>query len=189
MASTLVHIKSKLLLPPEPGLSPQSADDPRSELVRQLQDYERYRLAAMHLAGAEAETLRTWRRPASLVAEFEGEAAVVADLFALLTAFKRMLDVLDRREEAALTRDRVSLLDRIRWLLDRLRATPRAAFTSLFDPAGGRSDLIVTFLALLELIRLRVVGAIQTERFGEIEILLLEDSADVSLDPGRYTDA
>ncbi len=189
MASTLLHIKSRMLLPQDP-VSPAGADeDPRSELARQLQEYERYRQAALRLSAAESEMLLTWDRPASLVAEFEGEASVEADLFALLSAFKRMLDSLEKHEQAAIHRERISLLDRIHWLLGRLQAAGRASFTSLFEGSRTRSDLIVTFLALLELVRLRVVGAVQTARFGEIEILLLENSAGVTIEPRGILDA
>jgi segregation and condensation protein A len=128
-------------------------------------------------------------RPASLVSEYEGEAAVVADLFGLLTAFKRILETMSRQEQMALKRDRSSLLDRIHWLLERLRESRRDSFTSLFGDCSTRSDLIVTFLALLELVRLQVVGALQKERFGEIEILLLEDPDQIQIDSERVLDA
>jgi len=189
MAATLVHIKSRMLLPPEPGAAAGSPEDPRTELARQLEEYQRYRQAALRLAEAESELLRTWIRPASLVSEFEGEAAVVADLFSLLTAFRKMLENMGRQEQEALHRDRISLLDRIQWILGRLEAARRATFTSLFEGSASRSEFIVTFLAILELVRLRVIGAIQTARFGEIEILLLEEPGSVSIDAGRILDA
>lgn len=189
MASTLLHIKSRMLLPPDPSQTPENAEDPRSELARQLQEYERYRRAALHLTEAEREASRSWLRPASRVAEFEGEAALEADLFLLLTAFRRMMDLAAKEETTFIQRDRVSLLDRIQWLLERLRENGRLAFSDLFVPGSPRSDLIVTFLALLELIRLRVVGAVQTAKFGEIEILVLETPGPVALDSGRILDA
>ena len=189
MAATLVHIKSRMLLPPEPGAAAGAPEDPRTELARQLEEYQRYRQAALRLAEAESELLHTWVRPASLVSEFEGEAAVVADLFSLLTAFRKMLENMGKQEQEAMHRDRISLLDRIQWILGRLEATRRAAFTSLFEGSASRSEFIVTFLAVLELVRLRVIGAIQTARFGEIEILLLEEPGSVSIDAGRILDA
>jgi segregation and condensation protein A len=189
MAATLVHIKSRMLLPPDPALASEALDDPRRELARQLEEYQRYRLAALRLAEAEAESLRTWIRPASLVSEFEGEAAVEADLFGLLSAFKKMLDSLGRQEQEALRRERISLLDRIQWILGRLESSRRAAFFSLFEGSTSRSELIVTFLALLELIRLGAVGAVQEARFGEIVILLLEDPGSISIDAGSIQDA
>ena len=189
MAATLVHIKSRMLLPPVPGATPGAPEDPRTELARQLEEYQRYRQAALRLAEAESELLRTWIRPASLVSEFEGEAAVEADLFSLLTAFKKMLENMGKQEQEALHRERISLLDRIHWILGRLEATRRATFTSLFEGSAARSELIVTFLAVLELVRLRVIGAVQTHRFGEIEILLLEEPGRVRIDAGRILDA
>jgi segregation and condensation protein A len=189
MAATLLHIKSRMLLPPDPAASLEADADPRTELARQLEEYRRYRQAALQLSDAEAQFLRTWVRPSSRVSEFEGEAAVEADLFSLLSAFKRMLDSLGKKEQEALHRERISLLDRIQWILRRLEATPRAPFSSLFPGSATRSELIVTFLALLELIRLRVVGAVQTARFGEIEVLLLEDPGGITIDPGRIQDA
>jgi len=189
MASTLLHIKSRMLLPPDPSQAPENVEDPRSELARQLQDYERYRRAAVHLTEAESEASRSWLRPPSRVAEFAGEAAVEADLFALLTAFRRMMELAAKEEESSIQRDRISLLDRIQWLLERLRVHGRLAFSALFEPGSPRSELIVTFLALLELIRLRVLGAVQTAKFGEIEILVLEAPGPVAIDPGRVLDA
>ena len=189
MAATLLHIKSRMLLPPDPAASPEASQDPRTELARQLEEYQRYREAALRLADAEAESLRVWLRPSSRASDFEGEAAVVADLFGLLTAFKRMLDSLGRQEQDALRRDRISLLDRIQWVLGRLESLRRAPFSSLFEGTASRSDLIVTFLALLELIRLRVVGAVQTAGFGEIEVILLEEPGSVQLDASRIQDA
>ncbi|MCI0659327.1 MAG: segregation/condensation protein A [Acidobacteria bacterium] len=189
MAASLLHIKSRMLLPPDPAVLATAAEDPRSELVRQLEEYQKFRQAAQVLSEAETEYGRAWVRPASLVSEYEGEAAVVADLFGLLTAFKRILETMSRQEQMALKRDRISLLDRIHWLLDRLRESRRASFASLFGDCSSRSDLIVTFLALLELVRLQVVGALQRERFGEIEILLLEDPDQIQIDSERVLDA
>jgi len=189
MAATLLHIKSRMLLPPDPAVLATATEDPRTELVRQLEEYQKYRQAAQVLSRAESEFARAWVRPASLVAEYEGEAAVVADLFGLLTAFKRILETMSRQEQMALKRDRISLLDRIHWVLEKLRVSRRASFTSLFGGCSTRSDLIVTFLALLELVRLQVVGALQKERFGEIELLLLEDPDQIHIDSERVLDA
>jgi segregation and condensation protein A len=189
MAATLLHIKSRMLLPPDPLSPAESPADPRSELARQIEEYQRYRQAALRLAEAEAEGSRAWIRPASLVAAFEGEAAVEADLFSLLTAFKKMLDSWGRQEQELLRRDRISLLDRIQWILGHLEAGRRATFSSLFEGAADRPELIVTFLALLELVRLRVVGAVQSHRFSEIEIVLLEEPGNIGLDTERILDA
>jgi len=189
MAATLLHIKSRMLLPPDPAVLATPTEDPRTELVRQLEEYQKYRQAAQVLSQAESEFARAWVRPASLVAEYEGEAAVVADLFGLLTAFKRILETMSRQEQMALKRDRISLLDRIHWVLEKLRVSRRASFASLFGGCSTRSDLIVTFLALLELVRLQVVGALQKERFGEIELLLLEDPDQIHIDSERVLDA
>lgn len=189
MAATLLHIKSKMLLPPDPEAAVSGPSDPRAELVRQLEEYRRYREVALALGQAEFEQNRAWSRPASLVTGFEGEAAVVADLFSLLGAFKRILDTLSRQEQLALKRERISLLDRIHWVLDRLREVRRAPFSRLFEPGASRADLIVTFLALLELIRLQVIGAAQDVRFGEIEIVLLEEPDQIRIDAERVLDA
>ncbi|PYQ15037.1 MAG: hypothetical protein DMH00_00155 [Acidobacteria bacterium] len=107
---------------------------------------------------------------------------MVADLFGLLSAFKRILDALNRQEQMALERDRISLLDRIRWVLGKLKEARRIAFASLFAGASSRAELIVTFLALLELIRLRVVRAVQPVRFGDIEVLLMVEPDQIQID-------
>ena len=189
MAASLLQIKSKMLLPPDPAVLVAAVEDPRSELVRQLEDYQRFRQAADILSRAEAEHSRAWVRPSSLVSEFQGEAAVVADLFGLLSAFKRILESMSRQEQMALKRDRISLLDRIHWVLGKLKETRRSTFTGLFGACFSRSEMIVTFLALLELIRLQVVGALQRERFGEIELVLLEEADAIQIDSERVLDA
>ena len=94
-----------------------------------------------------------------------------------------------RKEQEALHRERISLLDRIQWVLGRLEERRRAPFSSLFEGSASRGELIVTFLAILELIRLKVVGAVQTHRFGEIDILLLEEPGSFSIDAGGIRDA
>jgi len=188
MASTLLQIKSKMLLPPDSTSLDDALEDPRSELARQLQEYERYRQAVLHLSDAESETLRTWSRPASLVSQFEGEASLEADLFALLTAFKTVLAVLNEQEHSAIRRDRVSLLDRIHWLLARLQEERGVFFSSLFPTRSARSDVIVTFLAVLELVRLGVTAIAQSVQGGEIEIRLLADPSAITIDPGGILD-
>lgn len=185
MASTLVHIKSKMLLPSDPRVTEEEAEDPRSELARQLLDYERYRQAALCLRESEMENLKCWRRPTALVSDYLDEAALEVDLFALLTAFKKMLDSMEKEEQAALARDRESQLDRIRWLLGRLEETPRIEFTCLFEGGITREDLILTFLALLELIRLRAVKTVQTDSFGEIEIHRIQPPANLEIELGK----
>jgi len=176
MAATLIHIKSKMLLPrPETGADDIAIDeDPREALVRRLIEHEKYRAAAGLLH--ERETLRgaQYMRPDESVAAVAGEdyePELEVDLFTLMAAFRGVLERSARRPPMVIPPEQLSIEDRIAQLLERLSETDACGFDDLFaDGDGSKGFLIVTFLALLEMIRLKLVRAFQAGGAGEIRI-------------------
>src|SRR5688500_13532999 len=175
MASTLIHMKSRTLLPrPDPTQEDLVEEDPREALVRRLIEHQKFKAAAELLH--ERETLRNAQfiRPDARVAgaaddEYEPELDV--DLFGLLTAFKGVLERASRRPPMVIPPEQISIEDRIGQLLARLSETEACGFEDLFaDGDGSRSYMIVTFLALLEMIRLKLIRVFQTGGFGVIRV-------------------
>ncbi len=175
MAATLIHIKSKMLLPrPETAAGdPGEEEDPRDALVRRLLEHQKFKAAAELLH--EKETLRSaqWARPDARIEELAGddyEPEIEVDLFSLLSAFKQVLERARERPPIALPAEQISIETRIEQLLGRLSETDACGFEDLFDDIATRTDMIVTFLAILEMIRLKLVRVFQTGGRGAIRI-------------------
>jgi segregation and condensation protein A len=175
MAATLAHIKSRMLLPTPPEeqeQGEQEEEDPRAELVRRLLEYQKYRLAAEQL-GARAVLGRDVFPRGSEEPVDEGPAPLApVSLFKLLEAFEGVLKKVRQTRDHQIDFERISITDRINQLSDILRARPLVSFSELFEGAKTRSDVIVTFLALLEMTRLRMTLLSQDDAYGEIRIEL-----------------
>jgi segregation and condensation protein A len=173
MAATLIHIKSRMLLPRPDPLQDDEEDDPRKLLVDRLLEYQKYKTAANLLH--ERETVRSaqWLRPDQSIADVAGEDVepeLEVDLFSLMAAFKAVLDRAKQRPSVPIPDAQISIEDRIAQLLGRLSETEACGFEDLFQDATSRSAVIVTFLALLEMIRLRLVRVFQAGMFGAIRV-------------------
>ena len=175
MAATLIHIKSRMLLPrPDPSQEDlESADDPRDALVRRLLEHQKFKAAAELLH--DRETLRSaqWTRPDARVEEIAGadyEPELEVDLFSLLSAFRLVLQRARERPPMLLPPEHLSIETRIEQLLERLSETQACGFEDLFGDAASRPDMIVTFLALLEMIRLKLIRVFQSGQLGAIRI-------------------
>jgi len=174
MAATLIHIKSRMLLPrPDPTQADEAEEDPRDALVRRLLEHQKFKAAAELLH--DRETLRSaqWTRPDARVAAIAGdeyEPELEVDLFSLLSAFKAVLDRVRERPPMPLPPEQVSIETRIEQLLERLSETQACGFEDLFDDVSSRADMIVTFLALLEMIRLELIRVFQAGVLGPIRI-------------------
>jgi segregation and condensation protein A len=174
MAATLIHIKSRMLLPrPGPSLLEDATEDPRDHLVQRLLEHQKFKAAAELLH--ERETLRSaqWTRPDSRIEALVGddyEPELEVDLFGLLSAFKLVLERARERPPVPLPPEQVSIETRIEQLLERLSETEACGFDDLFADSASRGDLIVTFLALLEMIRLKLVRVFQAGQMGAIRI-------------------
>ena len=176
MAATLIHIKSRTLLPrPDPSQEDAGPEeDPREALIRRLLEHQKYKAAAELLH--DRETLRgaQFGRADASVARAAGddyEPELEVDLFTLISAFQGVLERARRRPPMVLPPDQISIEDRIQQLLGRLSETEACGFEDLFDDGDGtRSFMIVTFLALLEMIRLKLIRVFQTGGFGPIRV-------------------
>jgi segregation and condensation protein A len=174
MAATLIHIKSRMLLPRAgSSQSDEPEEDPRDALIRRLVEHQKYKAAAELLH--ERETVRSaqWVRPDSRVAAIAGEEytpELEVDLFSLIAAFRSVLDRARQRPGVPLPAEQISIETRMDQLLARLSETEAQGFEELFADATTRASLIVTFLALLEMIRLKLVRVFQGGPFGEIRI-------------------
>jgi segregation and condensation protein A len=175
MASTLIHIKSRMLIPrPDPTQEEVEEEDPREALMRRLIEHQKFKAAAELLH--DCETLRgaQFTRADASVTEAAGEPyepELEVDLFSLLAAFRGVLERASRRPRMVLPPDQISMEDRIQQLLARLSETEACGFEDLFaDGDGSRSFVIVTFLALLEMIRLKLVRIFQSGGLGAIRV-------------------
>jgi len=175
MAASLLQIKSRMLLPKEESDDPgeENVEDPREELVRQLMEYEQFKDAAVRLANHE----RIWRdafsRDPIIPEEPEQSENVPVDdlsLFDLLGALQEVLDRTAAQSFFDVSLDTQTVQERIHTILDQLETEPTLTFDALFEVGFSRSYLIVTFLALLELVRMKLVGLFQGDLFGPIRI-------------------
>ncbi|MBI4737937.1 MAG: segregation/condensation protein A [candidate division NC10 bacterium] len=171
MAATLIHIKSKMLLPPEEAAEGEEAEeeDPRAELVDRLLEYKKFKEAAQTLGVLETEQGMLHRRGAPAI-ELTVEGPLSVSLFELMRAFRDVLRRADVPTPLEITPEELNVGQRIVHLLDRLAAESPLEFTSLFAGSTRRVEIIVTFLALLELLRRRLATARQAEPMGPIMI-------------------
>jgi segregation and condensation protein A len=183
MAATLLGIKSRMLLPKPPKIAVEDLPegvgaDPREELVRQLVAYSHYKEAAQELRGREEVMARVYTRQL-FVEQPEGPAPLEGlSLRDLVKAFESVL-----KEEwnwREVPREEIPLREKIREINFRLSRSPHGVrFRDLFTRGGSKLEIVVTFLALLELIRRRQAVAVQENIFGEILIrrVLVTDTA------------
>jgi len=176
MAATLMYIKSRMLLPPDPDEDGEPEADPRAELVQQLLEYQRFREAAADLvarrilgrdvfiAVGEPEPAADPGDPLPRVRD--------ASLADLLDALRGVLSRLTPPAAHALPSSGLSITESVERILARFALGARVEFAEVFSPDAGRAEVIVTFLALLELIRLKVIRAVQHDRFGPIQLEL-----------------
>jgi segregation and condensation protein A len=173
MAATLIHIKSRMLLPRPDPTQDDPEEDPREALMRRLLEHQKFKAAAELLHEREIQRSAQWLRPDGRVAEVVGEAPepeVEVDLFSLMAAFRQVLDRARQRPKVILPPEQISIEDRIEQLLAKLSETDACGFQDLFADVQTRSGMIVTFLALLEMIRLKQVRVFQQGNFGPIRV-------------------
>jgi segregation and condensation protein A len=183
MAATLIHIKSKMLLPrPETAANVEGEEeDPRDALVRRLLEHQKFKAAAGLLHEREQLRAAQWLRPDEAVAALAGddyEPEIEVDLFSLLTAFQAVVQRAKLRPKMVLPAEQMPVEMRIDQLLARLSETEACGFEDLFADVHDRSGLIVTFLALLEMIRLKLVRVFQAGSFGPIRVYKRSRPAD-----------
>jgi segregation and condensation protein A len=185
MAATLIHIKSKMLLPPphEDGTTDEAGEDPRKELVARLLEYQRYKEAAQQLHQQEELRAAIWIRPEeALHPKTNGHSGtpedglIEVDLFELISAFREVLERVRHRVNLVYEREVISIEQMIDRLKRRLAPGSQSVFVDLFEDAPDRATVIVTFLAILELTRLREIRIFQQGLFGPIHVQRLGES-------------
>ena len=172
MAATLMMIKSRMLLPVEerPAVEEEEEDDPRWDLVRQLVEYKKFKDAAIFLEGLEDERDGIFGREGEhLTLEVKPDMALRdVSLFDLLTVFNDALKKVSQEDLREIFAERFSVGDKIEAITQRLQREDRFPFAALFSEMASRHEIVCTFLAVLELIRLRQIRAVQDHPFGEI---------------------
>jgi segregation and condensation protein A len=171
MAATLIHIKSRMLLPPDPATAaaPEAQDDPRTELVYQLLEHQKFKNAAQMLYTREEVENAVWNSPPREVLE-GGKDVVAVTLFDLLRAFHDIVKRFEAQRALELGGEEVSIDEKIAEIRHLLLIRDSMVFSAFFARSRSKHHLIVTFLALLELVRLHEIWLYQKQSFDEIHI-------------------
>ena len=171
MAATLMQIKSRMLLPPDPaGETPEEAD-PRAELVRRLLEYKAFKEAADKLRDFEGKRGEIFTR-FGVEPELEGGDSpfLEVSLFDLISAFSLVLKNLPKSDFHRVEKDEFTVAEKVHEIFHRLMKEPVIYFSQFFKASKNKFEVITIFLAILELIRLKEVLIRQTDHFSEIEI-------------------
>jgi segregation and condensation protein A len=174
MAATLMQIKSKMLLPAEEAPPEEEQEDPRAELVRRLLEYEKFKEIAETLRQKEEEQREVYKRPKSEEAGKEAsdqkDFYFEASIFDLINAFNRALKDVPKEVFYEVFKDEFTIEEKVHQLLHLLLVEPSLRLSELFAKSKTKLEIIVTFLAILELVKLREVVARQNSLFDDIEI-------------------
>ncbi len=172
MAATLMQIKSRMLLPPDPAGLETQEEDPRAELVRRLLEYKAFKEAAEKFRELETRQSGVFGRFGS-EPEFEDDGMSIGEvsLFDLLSAFAKVLKSFPQDAAHEILKDEYTVPEKILDITERLKKDGRIQFSRLFRLAKNKLEAITIFLALLELVRQKEVLIEQDGQFGEIEIM------------------
>jgi segregation and condensation protein A len=177
LAATLIHIKSRLLLPPvENEEDGGEGQDPRAELVQQLLEYQAFKEAALNLDARPLLDRDVFSRGApaedSAGEVEEDETMIEVGVFELVQAFRSIIVGLDKSDDLVIDTERMSLTDRISEIMERLSEKKQLTFNELLGERMERKRIVYTFLAILELMKLRMIKAYQAGPFGTIRLTL-----------------
>jgi segregation and condensation protein A len=175
IAAELMKIKSKMLLPAEETAgSEEEQADPRAELLQRLLEYEKFKQIAESLREKEVSQKEVFKRPKVEIdsgASGEKEVYFEASIFDLISAFTQALKDIPKEVFYEVIKDEFTIEEKIHQLLHMLLVAPRVKISELFSKAKNKFEIIVTFLAILELIRMREILCLQKDLFAEIEVL------------------
>ena len=189
MAATLIQIKSKMLLPAdETAVDEEDGPDPREELVRRLLEYKQFKEAANQLDEHERLWREIYSREQSPTVELEADESLMdnVSLFDLVDALQGILNRNPGKKFMDILPDNLTVRDRMNSILEMLEGQESVNFVDLFEPSCHRLVIIVTFLALLELMKLRTARIFQAEHFGPI---LVSRAFSLVPDPAELDDA
>ena len=178
LASTLIHIKSKMLLPAEDNGHEESEEesDPRAELVKQLLDYQVFKEAAAQLGQRSLLERDIFKRGYPVESydseKEEHDVEVEISVFELVEAFYRIVATIGKTEFMEIDVEKMSLNDRINEIMARLSEKKKLSFVELLGDCSNKRVILYTFLAILELMRLRMIKVYQASPFGVIRVVL-----------------
>ena len=172
MAATLVHIKSRMLLPAgdDDAEEDEEGIDPREELVRRLLEYQRFKDAAEQLGQREILTRDVFTRSMIPSEDIPVPNLREVSVFDLVTALRRVLERLPKENVHEVTLEKITVREKMTLLLDTLHAQSKVLFDSLFAEVKTRMEVVVTFLAMLELVKVRAIRIFQDRPGGPIQI-------------------
>ena len=170
MAATLIYIKSRMLLPPDPLASPEEQEDPRTELVHRLLEHEQFKNAAQMLQSKRMVEDATWSQPG--IGEFveaEDEPGLAVSVFDLISVFRQILERAKKRTQLQIRREEVTVAQMIQHVKEILLASSRPVpLDQLMAGYESRPALIALFLGLLEMVRLHAILLRQKDLFASI---------------------
>ena len=173
LAADLMKIKSKMLLPAEENPAQEAEEDPREELVRRLLEYEKFKEIANTLREKETSQKEVFKRPKVEIEtgpNEEKQTYFEASIFDLINAFSQALKDIPKEIFYEVIKDEFTVEEKVHSLLHLLLVTPSIRVSELFSKAKNKLEIVVTFLAILELIRMKEAMVCQKDLFGEIEI-------------------
>lgn len=173
LATTLLHIKSKMLLPTvEEEEEGEEQEDPRDELVERLLEYQRYKEVAQELSEREilGRDTFTGGMPPSEFSSCEKEGFRELTLFELIEAFAKVTKVTTHPKSIGISRERIHIHIKMKEIVEKLKKEESLVFQSLFQNTSIKEEIIVTFLAILELMRLKIIRVYQAVIHGTIKI-------------------
>ena len=173
MAAMLAEIKSRMLLP-KPVTDEVEEQDPRAELVRRLQEYERFKTAAIDIDELPREYRDYIVGSAHVEQKEQYSIPPDVEMRDIIMAFKDILARADLKISHSIQREQLSVRDKMTVLLDIIKEKKFFSFDSLFNPLEGRQGIVVTFLAVLELLKSQVLDIVQNENYGQIYIKSLQ---------------
>ena len=177
MAATLMQIKSKMLLPQE-ETEEEEEEDPREELVRRLLEYKAFKSAAQELNEKRLGRRDVFsRKGISIEQTSDSSQYFEGSLFELISAFSKVLKEVPREAFHEILNDEVTVEEKVHELLHELVKRPRIRFAEFFKKAKNKLEIVATFLAILELIKLKEVVIQQKKLFGEIDIVRNDEKA------------
>lgn len=171
MAATLIHIKTQMLLPRDPDATEEEIGDPRAELVYQLLEHQKFKAAANVLHQRGLMEAATFTRPLD---SDEENPEVAATLFQLFEVFKEVMDRRRAITEIEIARDEMTMAEKIAEIRLMLNEQPEVSARALFERAQSRREMVLIFLAVLELVKELVIRLVQRKTFGDITIVRRE---------------
>lgn len=190
MAATLTYIKSRMLLPKPETPDEEEVDDPRSELIKRLVEYKKYKEAATGLRNREEGMSDSFSR--SFISEWdENDADYLKEVsvFQLLGALRKLLSRGDSPQLYEITLEDISVTEKMSSVIEQLSLTPKIRFEDVFNATLSKMEIVGTFLAILELMKQQLIRVFQEKRFGPIWVQSAEETAGETGEPDEITRA